>query len=133
MVDEQTSNKFIAWSLPTVAPYNPTTIAHDGIIYVLYDRGLMAAYDAKTGNEIYSRQRIPKGRAFTSSPWLYDGKLFCLNEDGETFVIRAGREFEFLHSNVLQEDDMGMATPAIVDGHLVIRTAARIYCIKQPK
>ena len=133
LVDEQTSNKFIAWSLPTAAPYNPTTIAHDGIIYVLYDRGLMAAYDAKTGNEIYSRQRIPKGRAFTSSPWLYDGKLFCLNEDGETFVIRAGREFEFLHSNVLQEDDMGMATPAIVDGHLVIRTAARIYCIKQPK
>ncbi len=131
LVDEETSNKFIAWSQPTSAPYNPSTIAYAGIIYVLHDRGLMAAYDAKTGEEIYSKQRIPKGREFTSSPWAYDGKLFCLNENGETFVIRAGREFELLHTNTLMEDDMGMATPAIVDNHLLIRTAARLYCIKQ--
>ena len=128
---DATSNKYIAWSHPTIAPYNPSTIAYDGVLYVLHDRGLMAAYDAKTGEEIYSKQRIPKGRAFTSSPWAYDGKLFCLNENGETFVIRAGREFELLHTNTLKEDDMGMATPAIVDNHLLIRTAARLYCIKQ--
>ena len=131
LVDEETSNEFIAWAQPTAAPYNPSTIAYDGVIYVLHDRGLMAAYDAKTGEEIYSKQRIPKGRGFTSSPWAYDGKLFCLNENGETFVIRAGREFELLHTNMLMEDDMGMATPAIVDNHLLIRTAARLYCIKQ--
>ena len=131
LVDDENSNEHIAWSHPTIAPYNPSTIAYDGVLYVLHDRGLMAAYDAKTGEEIYSKQRIPKGRAFTSSPWAYDGKLFCLNEDGETFVIRAGREFELLHTNTLEEDDMGMATPAIVDNHLLIRTAARLYCIKQ--
>lgn len=131
LIDEESSNKFIAWSQPTSAPYNPSTIAYAGVIYVLHDRGLMAAYDAKTGEEIYSKQRIPKGREFTSSPWAYDGKLFCLNENGETFVIRAGREFELLHTNTLMEDDMGMATPAIVDNHLLIRTAARLYCIKQ--
>lgn len=131
LVDDENANEYIAWSHPTIAPYNPSTIAYQGVLYVLHDRGLMAAYDAKTGEEIYSKQRIPKGRSFTSSPWAYDGKLFCLNEDGETFVIRAGREFELLHINTLEDDDMGMATPALVDNHLLIRTAARLYCIKQ--
>ncbi|MAI35419.1 MAG: serine/threonine protein kinase [Rhodopirellula sp.] len=131
LMDDESSNEHIAWSHPTIAPYNPSTIAYNGVLYVLYDRGLMAAYDAKTGEEIYSKQRIPKGGAFTSSPWAYNGKLFCLNENGETFVIRAGREFELLHTNILEDDDMGMATPAIVDNHLLIRTAARLYCITQ--
>jgi hypothetical protein len=55
-----------------------------------------------------------------------------LNEDGLTFVIRAGDEFELLHTNQLEEDDMGMASPAIVGDRLLIRTAARIYCMRQP-
>ncbi|MDE0865920.1 MAG: PQQ-binding-like beta-propeller repeat protein [Rubripirellula sp.] len=130
LAEDAESNDHIAWCQPTGAPYNPSTIAYDGIIYVLHDRGLMAAYDAKTGEEIYSKQRIPKGRSFTSSPWAYNGKLFCLNEDGETFVIKAGRDFELLHSNSLEEDDMGMATPAIVGDRVLIRTAARLYCIR---
>ncbi len=127
---DETSNEWIAWSHPTIAPYNPTTIAHDGILYVLYDRGLLGAFDAKDGSEVYSRQRLPKG-AFTSSPWIYDGKLFCLNEDGKTHVIKTGREYELIGTNELAEDDMGMATPAIVGDRLLIRTAARIYCIKK--
>ena len=131
LAEGETSNDSIAWSQPTGAPYNPTTIGYDGVVYVLHDRGMMAAFDAKTGEEVYSKTRIPKGRAFTSSPWAYDGKLFCLNEDGETFVIRAGDDFEVLHVNRLQDDDMGMATPAIVGDRLFIRTAKRLYCIAE--
>lgn len=127
---DETSNEYIVWSLPDIAPYNPTTIAHDGVLYVLYDRGLLGAFDAKDGSEVYKRQRLPKGD-FTSSPWIYDGKLFLLNEDGKTHVVKAGREYELLHTNELAEDDMGMATPAIVGDRLLIRTAARIYCIKK--
>ena len=128
---DETSNDSIAWSQPTGGPYNPTTLAYDGIIYVLYDFGFLAAYSADDGSEIYSKKRIPRGRAFTSSPWAYDGKIFCLNEDGTTFVFKAGEEFDLLHTNELAEDDMGMATPAIVGDRLLIRTAARIYCIRQ--
>lgn len=126
---EATKNDSIAWSQPTGAPYNPTTIAYEGIVYVLHDRGMMAAYDAATGEEVYSKTRIPKGRAFTSSPWAYDGKIFCLNEDGETFVIQAGSEFKLLHTNKLDENDMGMATPAIVGDLLLIRAGPHLYCI----
>jgi hypothetical protein len=57
--------------------------------------------------------------------------VFCLNEDGVTFVVKAGDQFELLHTNTLAEDDMGMATPAIVGDRLLIRTAARMYCIRQ--
>ena len=126
----QTSNEFIAWSRPQGGPYNPSTIAYGGTIYVLYDRGFMVAYDAATGEEVYGKRRVSGGSGFTSSPWAYDGKLFCLNEDGVTFVIKAGKEFEILHENALAEDDMGMATPAIAGDRLLIRTAARIYCLK---
>ena len=76
-------------------------------------------------------KRHSRGQAFTSSPWASGDKIFCLNEDGVTFVIRAGKEFEILHTNALAEDDMCMATPAIVGDRLLIRTAARIYCIRK--
>lgn len=128
--DDQTSSESIAWSHPTIAPYNPSTIAYQGILYVLYDRGLLGAFAADDGQEVYERQRLP-GRAFTSSPWAYDGKVFCLDEDGITYVIKAGPEFELLAENRLAEDDMGMATPAIVGDRLLIRTGARLYCIRE--
>lgn len=125
----ETSNDHIVWSNQKIGPYHPTPLIVDDILYVLYDRGFLAAFDAKTGREIYTRKRIPNGRAFTSSPWAYGGKLFCLNEDGVTFAFKAGGKFELLHTNPLAEDDMGMATPVIVGDKLLIRTGRRIYCV----
>jgi hypothetical protein len=58
--------------------------------------------------------------------------LFCLNEDGVCFVLRAGDTFELLHTNALADDDMCMATPALAGDRLLIRTATRIYCIRVP-
>jgi len=124
-----TSSESIAWSVPKGAPYNPSTLVYHGRLYVLYDAGLFACYDSATGKEIYSRQRIPNGRAFTTSPWAYGNKIFCLNEDGKTFVIQAGDEFKVLSINELEEDDMGMASPAILSDRILVRTANRIYCI----
>lgn len=129
LTEGQTSSRHVAWCQPTASPYNPSTLVYGELVYSLLDRGFLACYDARSGEEIYGRQRIPNGRAFTSSPWAYGGKVFCLNEDGVTFVVRAGRSFEILHTNRLAEDDMCMATPAMVGDKLLIRTAARIYCI----
>jgi outer membrane protein assembly factor BamB len=130
LTDGQTSNQFIAWSQPKAAPYNPSTIVYKDRLYVLYDRGTLGCFDAKTGSEVYGMKRLQGGTAFTTSPWAYDGKVFCLSEDGTTSVVKAGDEFEILHTNSLAEDDMGMASPAIVGDMLLIRTAARIYCIR---
>lgn len=129
--DEATSSDSIAWLQKQAGPYNTSPLIYGDNIYVLLDRGFFAAYDAKTGAEIYPQQRIPDGRAFTASPWAYDGKIFCLNEDGVTFVIKAGPTFEILHTNPLGDEVMCMATPAIVGDKLLIRTDTQLYCIQQ--
>jgi hypothetical protein len=74
------------------------------------------------------RSRIDGGEAFTSSPWAYNGKVFCLNEEGKTFVIAAGEQYELLHVNLL--DEMAQATPAIVGDRLLLRTESRLYSIR---
>jgi sugar lactone lactonase YvrE/outer membrane protein assembly factor BamB len=128
---DSTSNEWVVWSNRQAGPYNPSTLLYEGRVYVLYDRGFLACFDARDGHTIYDRQRIPNGRAFTSSPWAYEGKIFCLNEDGVTFIIKAGDEFELLGENRFADDDMCMATPALADNRLLIRTAARLYCLRE--
>ena len=130
LAPEQTSNAAIAWSNPTAAPYNPTTLVYQGRLYVLYDRGLLAAFDSRTGKPLFEQQRLPDGKHFTASPWAHNGRVFCLNEDGVTFAVRAGDKFELLGTNKLADDDMCLATPAMVGDRLLIRTSARIYCIR---
>ena len=77
---------------------------------------------------MYGKQRIdPATTAFTSSPWAYNGKIFCLSEDGDTFVIQAGNDFKVVGKNSL--DELTLATPAIVRGSLIIRTASKLYRI----
>jgi outer membrane protein assembly factor BamB len=124
----ETSNDYIVWYQPQAGPYNPSPIVYGGYYYTLYDRGFFTCHDAKTGKEVYAKVRIDPGvNAFTSSPWAYNGKIFCLSEDGDTFVIQAGKEFKLLGKNSL--DEMCMATPAIVRGSLIIRTASKLYRI----
>lgn len=129
---EERSNRFVAWCDWRGAPYNPSTLAYDGRLFVLFDRGLFSAYRAKDGTPLIDKERIPNGGSFTASPWAYHGKVFCLNEDGSTFVFRAGDRFELLGTNSLGEGEMCMATPAIAGDRLLIRTASRVYCIAHP-
>ncbi len=125
----ETSNPSIAWCQPQAAPYNPSTIVHGDLLYVLLDRGFVACYDARTGEEIYDRQRLPGGEAFTASPWVSDDKLYFLSEFGKTFVVPVGPEFRLIRTNRLRDDDMAMATPAIAEGRLLLRCERRLYCI----
>ena len=117
----------ITWFQPQAAPYNTSPIIYGDYYYTLLDRGYFTCHDALTGEEVYGRQRIRVGAAFTSSPWAYGGKIFALSEDGDTFVIKAGPDFEVLEVNALGE--FTMATPAIAHGSLFIRTASKLYRI----
>jgi outer membrane protein assembly factor BamB len=122
----ETSNQYIAWSQKQGGPYNPSPLIYGDYFYVLKDRGFLCCFDARTGKEIYHDQRLG-ATEFTSSPWAYDGKIFCQSEGGDTFVIKAGPKFEILRKNSLNE--MCMATPAIVNGSLIIRTETKLYRI----
>ena len=128
--DDENENSSIVWCKRTAAPYNPTTLLYDKLLYVLLDNGNLSALEPPTGKPLYEREKLPAGANFTSSPWAYNGRIFCLNEDGTTFVVRAGEQFELLATNKLADDDMTLATPAIAGARLLIRTAARVYCIR---
>ena len=117
----------VAWFRPRSGSYNTSPIVYGDYYYTLLDRGYFTAHDARTGAEIYGRRRIAAGAAFSASPWAYAGKVFALSEDGDTFVIRAGPEFEVLGVNPLGE--FTMATPAIAHRSLFIRTVSRLYRI----
>ncbi len=124
----ETSNAYIAWYQPTLGTYNTSALVHGDYYYTLLDRGFLLCHDARTGKQIYGRQRISaESSGFTSSPWAYNGKIFVLSEDGDTFVVQAGPEFKILGKNSLNE--MAMATPAIVRGSLIIRTQGKLYRI----
>jgi outer membrane protein assembly factor BamB len=129
---KQTSNEFIAWSQLKAGPYNVSPIVYEKTLYVLYDRGLIASFDAITGKPVWPMARLGAGAAYTTSPWAYNGKLFCLSEAGQTAVIAAGgTKPEILRKNDL--DELCMATPATARGSLFIRTETQLYRIaKKP-
>ena len=123
------TNAFVAWFDKTAAPYNPSPLVYGDYFYVLFDFGFLSCHDARTGRVVFEKQRIePKGNvAFTASPWAADGKIFCLSEDGDTYVFKAGPRFELLRKNSLGE--MCMATPAAVDKSFIVRTYSKLYRI----
>ena len=97
-------------------------------MYVLYSRGILARHDPGTGERLY-RSRIAEGAAaFTASPWAYNGHVFALGEEGETYVIEAGDEYRLVGVNPL--GDWTLASPAIVGDRLLIRTRNRLYSIR---
>lgn len=122
------SNEWIVWYQPQAGAYNPTPLVYGDYLYTLLDRGFFTLHDARTGEEVYGKQRIERGAAaFSASPWAYNDKIFVLSEDGDTFVIAAQEEFEVLGTNSL--DEMCMATPAIADGAIYLRTRTQLYKI----
>ena len=123
----RTRNEYVAWSDPKLGTYSTSALVYGDFYYSLFDRGFFLCHDARTGEVVYPRRRIARRATFTASPWAYNGRIFVLSEEGETFVIKAGPEFEVLGSNVL--DEMTLATPAVARGSLIIRTASHLYRI----
>jgi outer membrane protein assembly factor BamB len=64
---------------------------------------------------------------FSASPVGVDGKVFFTNDMGETFVLKAGPQFELLRVNKLSERTL--ASPALVDGRWYIRTSRHLLAI----
>ena len=125
----ETSNQYVAWSHPRLGSYQTSGLVYGDYHYTLLDRGILVCHDARTGEEVYSRQRLEVGSSFAASPWAYNGLIFALSEDGDTYVIRAGPKFELLRKNSLPE--MAMATPAVAEGSLFIRTLSNLYRISE--
>ncbi len=125
----ETSNKYIVWSQPRAGTYLSSSVAYNGAIYTLTATGILNRFDAKSGKQTYKTRIDPAAANFTTTPWAYNGKLFCLSEEGQTFVVTTGEQFQLLHVNEL--NDMAQASPALVGERLLIRTEHRLYSIRR--
>jgi len=115
----------LLWSTDN-GPDVPTPVTDGTYFYVVNDRGVVYCLDAKTGKEIYGRQRIRPG-TYSASPVLADGKIYVTSEDGVTSVIKAGPKFEVVAENDLKE--FCLSSAAVSEGQIFIRTAQHLYCI----
>jgi len=129
LAEGKTSNDHVAWYQERGGSYITSPLAYDGRVYVLFDQGFFAATDLATGRQIYKVRIGEGGVAFSASPWASNGRIFCLSEDGVTYVIQAGDEYKLLATNDLAE--MSLATPAVIPDALFIRTATKLYRIGQ--
>jgi outer membrane protein assembly factor BamB len=114
-----------AWRITQQVPVlsSPTVGGDD--IYWVSDEGMASCADAQTG-EIYWQKRV--GTHHFASPLYAEGRVYFFAQDGKTTVVRAGRQFEKLAENQLQ--GMLVATPAIVDGAIYVRTDTHLYRIQ---
>ena len=117
-------NAFLAWTSSKGSPYTPTPIIYGDLLYVIADNGVLSSYDAKTGELIY-QQRLPS--TFSASPVAADGRLYLASEDGDVFVVKAGRQYELLSRNSMGQPLM--ATPALSQGMLIVRGESAVYAL----
>lgn len=128
----ETSNEWIAWYLRRGSSIHPCYLISDDRLFVLFDAGIFACFDARTGETIFPRKRLNTGGGrFYASPWAYNGRVFLLNEDGTTWVVEDGPEFKVIRKNSL--NDYAWATPAIARGSLFIRTYTGLYRLQNMK
>jgi outer membrane protein assembly factor BamB len=120
------SNQYLAWRLGRGSSYTGTPLVYGDYLYISADNGVLSAYNALTGERIY-QERLPS--TFSASPIAADGKLYLSSEDGDVFVVKAGPKFELLSTNAMGQ--ALMATPAISDGMIILRSQGYVYAVAE--
>lgn len=113
----------IAWQR-TGGPYVCSAVLYRDQLYVHNEQGILTCYSARDGELLYRERLAGK---FWASSVAGDGKVYITNEEGTTYVLRAGPKYELLATNRLE--DYTLASPAIHNGELLIRTEKHLWCI----
>lgn len=119
----------VAWTSPRGSPFVPSGMVHGDLLYLVNDmQSILTVFEAKTGTLVYQdRLGQPQREGFSASPVAVGDKIFLTNDEGQTFVVKAGRTFELLRVN-----EMGarvLASPALVDGTWYWRTDRALVAI----
>ena len=115
----------VAWSLTKGAPNTPSMQLAGDELFMVSDGGIGSCLDARTG-KVHWQERL--GGNYSASPILANGRIYFLNEEGTTVVVKASKEFVKLAENPLGE--RALATPAAGDACLYIRTKGHLFKIK---
>ena len=119
----------VAWKQSKGSSFVPSPLLYGDLLYQVNDMVSVATcYQAATGEVLWQgRLGEPKSEGFSSSPVGVDGKVFFTNDAGETFVLKAGRQFELLRVNRLEAPVL--ASPALVDSRWYFRTDRHLMAI----
>jgi len=117
----------IAWRVTKGAPLTPSVVVVGDELYTIADIGLASCFDARTG-QLHWQERLEGN--YSASPLAADGRIYFQNENGTATVVRASREFTRLAVNRLEERTL--ASYAVSEGALFIRTATQLYRIQSP-
>jgi len=115
----------IAYEVRKAAPYVPTSVVHDGLVFHVDDKGIASCMDPANGKAIWM-ERLDAN--FFGSPVVIDGKIYVISRTGEVLVFEASRKFKLLARNQLGEKSF--STPAVANGNLYLRTFSKLMCIK---
>ncbi len=118
------SDSHVVWKAKKNVPCKPSVLLIGDLIFMIDDNGIASCIDARSGEDVW-RQRV--GGNYSAAPLYADGKIYFFSEEGKTTVIEAGREYK-----VLAESQLGdgfMATPAIVDGGIILRSRTKVYWV----
>ena len=115
----------VAWKATRSLPYVSSPLFFEGRLYTMKNGGLASCYDAKTGTPYYQDQRVGVGSDYYASAIGVDGRVYVAAQNGTVVVLKAGDSFEVLARNSLGEEIF--ATPAVVDGNVVIRSARHLW------
>lgn len=116
----------LVWSHNRGGAYMPTPLLYRGLFYVVHHNGRMVAYEPRTGHPVL-KSRFSKGGTFTGSPVAVNGKIYAPTEEGLMYVLAAGPEYRELAINDFGEPLM--ATPAVSEGTLLVRTPSRLIAL----
>jgi outer membrane protein assembly factor BamB len=124
---DETSNQFVAWSVPRDGAYLITPLVYGDYLYSCKNNGVLYCFEAKTGKRLY-QQRLGGGTTgFSASPVAGDGKIYFSSEDGDIYVVKAGPRFEVVSRNSM--GDVCMASPAISAGSIYFRTKTQVVAV----
>ena len=129
LAEGQASNEGVEWKNPNGGIAMSSPLLYNGNVYAFERRtGMVSCYDAENGDVHYYRKHVPKAREFWSSPWGYEGHVYCIDGKGITHVLDDGTEFKEVRQNFL--DDQIWAMPAFTPDSIILRGADYLYSIE---
>ncbi len=108
-------------------PEEPSPLLVGDLLYLVSNRGIVTCFEAATGDEVWNKRL---GGNYLASPIYADGRLYVVNTQGRTTVLKEGRAPEILAENEL--DTGCLASPAVADNALFLRTRTHLYRIEAP-
>jgi outer membrane protein assembly factor BamB len=128
------SNSHMMWKKTKGLPYVPSAIVYRDQVVMVKDGGMVSAYDAKTGKEVYIQERAAASGRYYASPVAANGYIYFTSlDDGVVTVLKAGTAKPEIVAKNPKLGDRVSATPAIADNTLYVRTANKLYAFAEKK